>query len=204
MNTSPHTRLAVLGTLSDLHHEPIAYDLACLRSLVATLAPDLLCAEVTQAAWEAGELSAAILEVREALAPVVAATDVVLIPVAAEPRQFEDFRSAGGWRQQAVRSLRRLLRWGQRKAGRAEAVNGAWFAAFCHTLCWATELLWTPDDRGAWTAQTRALVENVLQAARRDPGRRVLVVVQCQRLHRLMPLLRAHSKEFDLVSYLAL
>lgn len=204
MNTSPRTRLAVLGTLSDLHRQPIAFDLACLRSLVAGLAPDLLCAEVTQAAWEGGELSAAGLEVREALAPVVAATDVVLIPVASGARQFDDFRAADGWRRRAVRALRRLLRWGQLKAGRAEAVNGVWFAAFCHTVCWVTELLWTAKDRAAWEAQTRALADNVLETVRRDPGRRVLVVVQCQRLHRLLPLLRAHSKGFDIVSYQAL
>lgn len=91
MNALPRTRLAVLGTLSDLHRQPIAYDLACLRSLVAGLAPDLVCAEVTQATWEGGELDTAVLEVREALAPVVAATDVVLIPVAPEARQFDDF-----------------------------------------------------------------------------------------------------------------
>lgn len=204
MNTPPHTRLAVLGTLSELHRQPIAFDLACLRSLVAGLAPDLLCAEVTQAAWEGGELSAAVLEVREALAPVVAATDVVLVPVASEGRQFGDFRSAGGWRRRAVRALRHLLRWGQLKAGRAEAVNGMWFAAFCHTVCWATELLWTAEDRAAWAAQTRALADNVLRAVQRDPGRRVLVVVQCQRLHRLLPLLKDHAKEFDFVSYQAL
>lgn len=204
MNTTPRTRLAVLGTLSDLHRQPIAFDLACLRALMAGLAPDLVCAEVTQTDWESGRLSDSALEVREALAPMVAATDVVLIPVAAEARQFEAFGAPAGWRRRGLRALRGLLRWGQLKAGRAEAVNGVWFAAFCHTVCWATERLWTPEDRAAWEAQTQALADNVLRAVQNDPGRRVLVVVGCQRLHRLVPLLKAHRDEFDLVSYAAL
>jgi hypothetical protein len=31
MNVSPRTRLAMLGTMSDLHKQPIAYDLGCLK-----------------------------------------------------------------------------------------------------------------------------------------------------------------------------
>jgi hypothetical protein len=204
MNTNARTRLAVLGTLGDLHRQPIAYDLACLQDLVARLAPDLICAEVTQTAWENGELSTAAFEVREALSPVVAVTDIVLIPVAVGTLQFDSLGLVPGWRTRAIRSLQRLLRWGQRTAGRAEAVNGLRFAAFCHTVCWTIAGLWTADERAAWEAQTQALVANVLATLRRDPGRRVLVVVQCQRLHRLLPLLKAHKGEFDLVPYQAL
>lgn len=57
------------------------------------------------------------------------------------------------------------------------------------------------QDRAAWAAQTQALVDNVLRAVRRDPGRRVLVGVQCQRLHRLVPLLKAHADVFEIVRY---
>ncbi len=204
MTTSPRTRLAALGTLSDLHRQPIAFDLACLRSLVARLAPDLLCAEVTTAAWEGRDLTTAALVVREGLVPVVRATNVVLIPVVSDPREFDDFGVAGGWRKRGVRTLRRLLQWGGRRASRVEAINGAWFGQFCHALCWVTEQLWSPAERVRWEAQTQSLADNVLRAVRRDPGRRVLVVVQCQRLHRLVPLLKAHRREFDLVSYEAL
>ena len=41
MNSTSLTRLAVLGTISDLHRQPLPYDLACLRKLVAERAPDL-------------------------------------------------------------------------------------------------------------------------------------------------------------------
>jgi hypothetical protein len=201
MNTSRHTRLAVLGTLSDLHRQPIAYDLNCLRALVADLAPDLLCAEITREAWEGGDLFTTAIEVREALAPVVAATDIVLIPVLPTPTQYADFTPATGWRRDVVRALDRALQWGQREADRPEAVNGAMFGAFCHTLCALTELMWTAEDRAAWEAQNRALAENIVQAVRRDIGRRVLVAVQCQRLHRLVPLLRAHADALVMVNY---
>jgi hypothetical protein len=204
MNTSRHTRLAVLGTLSDLHRQPIAYDLNCLRALVADLAPDLLCAEITREAWEGGNLSTAALEVREALAPVVAATDIVLVPVLPTLKQYADFTPATGWHRDLVRTFDRLLQWGQREADRPEAVNGVLFGAFCHTLCALTERMWTAEDRAAWAAQNRALAENIVQAVRQDMGRRVLVAVQCQRLHRLAPLLRAHADVFEVVDYQAL
>ncbi len=66
MNTTgPKTRLALLGTLGHLHAEPLRYDLACLRSLVEALEPDLLGIEVEPDAWERGDLRAAPVEVRE-------------------------------------------------------------------------------------------------------------------------------------------
>ena len=200
MNTASRTRLAVLGTLSDLHRQPIAYDLNCLRKLVADLAPDLLCAEITREAWEGGNLSTAALEVREALAPVVAATDIVLVPVLSTLKQYADFTPATGWHRDLVRTFDRLLQWGQREADRPEAVNGALFGAFCHTLCALTELMWTAEDRAAWQAQNRALAENIVQAVRRDIGRRVLVAVQCQRKHWLDARLRRQA-DVELVDY---
>jgi hypothetical protein len=200
MNTSQNTRLAVLGTLSDLHRQPIAYDLNCLRALMANLAPDLLCAEITREAWESGDLAAATLEVREALAPVEAATDIVIVPVASTPKYYTDFAPSEQWRRSLVRVFDRLLQWGQRQANRPEAIHGAMFGVFCHTVCWLTERLWTAEDRAAWEAQNRAMAENIVQAVRHDAGRRVLAAVQCQRLHRLMPLLRAHADVFEIVN----
>ena len=201
MNTIPRTRLAILGTLSDLHRQPIAYDLNCLRHLVADLAPDLLCAEITREAWEGGDLSTAAVEVREALAPVVAATDIVLVPVLPTSKQYADFTPATGWHRDLVRTFDWLLQWGQREADSPEAVNGALFGAFCHTLCALTEMMWTAEGRAAWQAQNRTLAESIVQAVRRDIGCRVLVAVQCQRLHRLAPLLRAHADALEMVNY---
>lgn len=195
------SRLALLATMSELHRQPIAYDLACLRDLVAALAPDLLCAEITRQMWEGDDLSQAALEVREALAPVVAATDVVLIPIAPTPHRFADFAPPAGWREQTVRTFDRVLRWGQQKAGRPEAVHGLAFEAFCHTVCTLTELSWTADKRRQWNEQNRTMANNIVQAVRRDSGRRVLVAVQCQRIRKLEPLLKRHSDIIELVAY---
>ncbi len=191
----------MLGTMSNLHSQPIAYDLACLRKVVADLAPDLLCAEITMEAWEREDFSRASLEVREALAPVIASTDIVLVPVASSPQQYTDFTPDSGWRRRLVRTFERLLQWGQVQADNVESINGLWFGAFCHTVCWLTELLWTAKDRAAWEKQNEELAGNIIRAVRRDSGRRVLVAVQCQRLHRLMPLLHAHDDLFKIVAY---
>jgi hypothetical protein len=200
MNAS-ETRLAILGTMSDLHRQPISYDLNCLQQVVVDLSPDLLCAEITQEAWERTDLAQAALEVREALAPVIASTDIVLIPVAPSPKQYVDFTPDSGWRRRIVRTFDRLLRWGQIQANDVKNINGFGFGAFCHTVCMLTEMFWTKKDRAAWERQNSELAENIVHAVQRDRGRRVLVAVQCQRLHRLIPLLQAHNDLFQIVSY---
>jgi hypothetical protein len=201
MNSSPRTRLAILGTMSDLHRQPIAYDLDCLRKVVADLAPDLLCAEITMQAWEREDFSQASLEVREALALLIASTDIVLIPVAPAPERYADFSPDSGWRRRLVQTFDRFLRWGQIQAHDVRTVNGPVFGAFCHTVCWLTEALWTAEGRAAWEKQNEELAGNIVRAVQRDSGRRVLVAVQCQRLHRLTPLLHAHDNLFKIVAY---
>jgi sulfopyruvate decarboxylase TPP-binding subunit len=62
-------------------------------------------------------------------------------------------------------------------------------------------MFWTKKDRAAWERQNIELAENIVHAVQRDRGRRVLVAVQCQRLHRLIPLLQAHNDLFQIVSY---
>lgn len=201
MRYSSQTRLAILGTMSDLHKQPVAYDLGCLRKLVTDLAPDLLCAEITMESWEGEDFSQASLEVREALAPIIAATDIVLIPIAPTPKRYTDFIPDSGWKRRLVQTFDELLRWGQIQANDVQTVNGPWFGAFCHTICWLTESLWTPKDRAAWDRQNQELAENIVRAVQRDNGRRVLVAVQCQRLHRLIPLLHAHDDLFKIMAY---
>ncbi len=187
--------------MSDLHRQPISYDLDCLQKIIADVSPDLLCAEITMEDWEREDFSRAAVEVREALAPVIASTDIVLIPVAPTLERYADFTPDSGWRRSFVLTFDRLLRWGQIQADDARTVNGPWFGAFCHTICWLTESLWSAEERAAWERQNRALAENIVRAVQRDRERRVLVAVQCQRLHRLIPLLRAHNDLFRIVDY---
>lgn len=201
MNASPPSRLAILGTMSELHRRPISYDLNSLQQIVADVSPDLLCAEIMRRDWEQEDFSSAALEVREALAPVIASTDIVLIPVAPSPARYADFAPHSGWRRSLVRAFDRLLRWGQIQADDARTVNGPLFGAFCHTVCLITESLWNARERAIWEKQNQELAENIVQAAQRDKGRRILVAVQCQRLHRLTLLLKAHHDLFKIVPY---
>jgi hypothetical protein len=201
MNSSTKTRLAILGTMSELHRQPIRYDLHCLQQIITDVSPDLLCAEITPEDWERGDLSRAAVDVREALTPVISCTDIVLIPVAPSPEQYVDFAPRASWRHRLVLAFDRLLRWGQIQAGDAQVVNGLWFGVFCHIVCWLTETFWMPEDRGAWERQNQELVENLVQAVQRDSGRRILVAIQCQRRHRLLRHLRAHNDLFEVVRY---
>lgn len=45
------SRVAVLGTLAELHKTTIQYDLKTLRRIVKDLQPDLLCAEIYPDDW---------------------------------------------------------------------------------------------------------------------------------------------------------
>lgn len=201
MKQNVRSRVGILGTLSDLHQKPIRYDLACLQALVADVAPDILCAEVTREAWEMGELAEGALEVRQALAPIVQVTDVVLVPIAVSGRRFDDITADTRLGRWMVRSLHDLLRLGQLKAGTPRAINGMMFETFCHSVCSLAEMSWSKSARRAWMEQNQAMADNILDAVRRDPGRRVLVAIQCQRTHVIKPLLRRHPELLDLVAY---
>lgn len=197
--TAPKTRLAFLSTIGDLHTTPLRYDLACLGALIAKIAPDLLCAEVSRVDWESNNLAAATLEVREALIPVVIASDIVLIPVA--PERPTDTMPLPEWRQALIRTFDHVLQWGQRQANGPEGIHSLTFETFCHSVCALTEMSWTAAERTAWKEGNETLAANILRAVRRDPSRRVLAVVQCQRIHTLEPILKRHQDLIELVSY---
>lgn len=201
MSTSPHTRLALLGTLSDLHRLPISFSLAGLWTVVSDLEPDLLCAEITPEGWARQDFTGVGPELREALAEAVAATNIVLLPVAASVHLFADQSPEGGWRRRIVTWAEGLLAWAVRRADRPEAVQGAWFRSVCHLSCSVAEMCWTPAARSMWLQETRSMANHILAAIERDPGRRVLVAVQCQRLHRLLPMLRRQAPAVEFVGY---
>ena len=195
------TRLAILGTIGQLHIEPLTYDLSCLRSIITTLSPDILCAEITREEWEYGDLSASAVELREALVPVVSFTDTVLVPVAPSSARFEDYLPSLTWRQRLTQAFDRLLRWGQRTADTPENIHSPVFESFCHLVCKLTEMTWKTEDRKLWNSENRLLAEGILDVLSRDPGRRVLAVVQCQRIYILEQYLSEQGDVIDLVSY---
>lgn len=197
----PKTRLAILRTMGSLHAEPLGYDLDCLRGIIWHVGPDLLCADITREDWENNTLSNTTLEVREALAPLIKMSDTVLVPVAPNPELFSDYKAPPGWRHVLSGWFGRLLQWGQRVASRPEAIHGLAFDAFCHTVCALTEMTWTKADQSAYQVRTQALAENILQAVQRDPGTRVLVVIQCQWEHTLEPILKRKADWLEIVDY---
>ncbi|MCZ7574388.1 MAG: hypothetical protein M5U01_38045 [Ardenticatenaceae bacterium] len=194
------TRVALLSTLAEMHTEPIQYDLITLAAIVQQVAPDLLCVELPKPDWEQGDLSQAPVEVQRSLLPLAELSNVVVVPVAPGPRRFNDFAPQTGWGAELARRLDRALCWAQRRANSAEAIHAPLFEGICHTLCVLNEMSWDTEARQAWAAQNRAMLENILRAARRDPGRRMLVAVQCQRRHWLEPRLK-RVPDVEVVEY---
>ncbi len=184
------TRLALLSTLADMHTQPIQYNLASLANILAKVAPDLLYVEVPQRDWELGRLEQAPVEVQHSLLPLAERSRTVVVPVAPDTRQFNDFAPRTGWRARLVRWLDQALRWTQRRANSAEAIHAWPFAGACHTLCHLSQWSWDAESRRAWEEQNQGMLDNIRQAIRRDPNCRILVAVQCQRTHWLAPRLK--------------
>lgn len=197
------TRVALLGTLADLHKEPIHYDLLCLERLVEQLEPDLLCADIRHDHWESGNLSEASVEYREALVPLAERTNIVIIPVSGTTRCDLIVPRGGVWigiRAVAIRVMNAMLRTTQRIANTPEAINSGAFGHLCDSMCALTAWLCGAATRTMWDEANRQLVENVLAAVQRDSGTRVLVTVDCRRRHRLQSQLR-QSPEIELVDF---
>jgi hypothetical protein len=187
------TPIAVLGTLADLHREPIRYNLACLTQLVEQVNPDLLCAEVRQEAWEQGAWDTLPIEYREALIPLTAYTNIVIVPIQGPAECSLCTPQAGPWlglRRSVARHLDGLLRWLQRQASGPDAINSGAFGHLCHTICLLEAWNGGAAVRQAWQAANRALLENIVTTVRRDPGVRVLVTVDCRRRHQLVAWLK--------------
>lgn len=198
------TRLALLGTLGHLHTEPLHYDLACLRKLVEALEPDLLGVEMGPDAWERGNFSGAPVEVREGLVPAARRTDTVIVPLGS-PSPGELAPPEGGglaWlRTNLMRGTDRLLTGLQRIVDGPEGVNSSLFGHACGFICSLEETVASDIGRRAWEATNERILERLLWAVRRDPGRRVLVAVQCRRIHWLEPPLRRQTDLLELVNY---
>lgn len=181
MQPTQPTRVAVLGTLAEFHREPIPYDLGALVDLVAGIRPDLLCLDMTPDAWRSRDFGGLPPEYREALLPLARRTDIVVVPVAGSASAPEP--SAPGWRGRAIERARRLLARLQGSAPDAAAVNEGPRHHAADVLYDLMARLAGGDVRHAWRAHARELAERVAAAAERDPGSRVLVVVNARHCH---------------------
>ncbi len=200
----PRTRVALVGTLGDLHGEVLRYDLAHLRSLVERIEPDLLGIEAEPAALETDDPTALPRDVREALIPGTRLTDTVVVPMGG-PSPFELAPPLDGelvgLRTALVRSADRLLVAIQRAADSPEAASGGRVTHLCGLVCEIKKAAAGTAGRDAWERTNERLLERVLWMVRRDPGRRVLVAVRCHRIHWLRARLVRFPSEIELVRF---
>jgi len=149
------TPVAVLGMAGAWHRWAPRYKFRHLEALVRRFAPDLLCAEIGRADWEAGRQRALSPEYRECLVPLCRKLGVTIVPV--------DNHWPG-----PPSPVRLALALGAGPRWLNSTLVDRWHRA------WAR--LW-PDA----TLANQAVVERILEAVQRDPGRRVLAAVRMER-----------------------
>ena len=200
--TPIRTRVALLGTIGHLHAEPLKYDLRRLREVVEEIEPDLLGVEADPVAWATGDLRSSPLEVREALVPATRRIDTVVVPLGggvwcryAAPEDG----LAVGYRSALIHTLDRLLMALQRRAAGPEDIAANHFKHVCELVCSMEAAASTAESRRVWDRTNAEILNNVIATVRRDPGRRLLVAVQCRRLHWLDLQLRRLRDEIQLV-----
>jgi hypothetical protein len=184
------TRIAVLGTLAEFHREPIPYDLAALVQLVSDLHPDLLCLDMTQQQWQQQDFGNLPPEYREALLPLAYQTDIVVAPIAEEHPPVEP--TATGRRGRLITLLRQALAYIQRNAPGPAAINQGWRHDLANLLYHLIAELAGGQAEREWQVHRQYLTEQILNLAWRDPGRRILVVVNIRHCHHIRPALRKH------------
>ena len=193
------TRIALLGTLSELHKQPIRYDLNELRRIVADVQPELLGVEAERDSFERDDLSHAPVEIREALVPLARRSDTVVVPIGAGSNV--ELRASGeGLPAALIRRLDAAIAGVQRTANDARRVNSALITSTCGLICHLEEYVCGEPVRGACKTANGNMLENVVAMVRRDPAAHILVAVQCRRLHWLKSKLRRMA-EIELVEY---
>ncbi|MCH7662719.1 MAG: hypothetical protein IH859_02490 [Chloroflexi bacterium] len=192
------TPVAVLGTLAEFHREPIPYDLTALVQLVSDIRPDLLCLELTAEQWQRRDFRDLPPEYSDALLPLAHQSDMVVVPIAGERPPAEP--TASGWRGNVIAALRGWLATLQRTAPNPAAVNGGLRHFVADLLYGMIAALAGGKSLRTWRAHTDQLVKQVLEVARRDPGRRVLVAVNVRHCHHIRDALRKH-REVHLLRY---
>lgn len=201
MAASKQTRVAVLGTLAEFHREPIPYDMAALLDLVANIDPDLLCLDITQEQWQAQTFENLPPEYQEALLPLAHQTDIVVTPIAGG--QPPPIPEASGWRGAGIRWLRNRIATIERNAPGPDAINQGWRHHLANYLYDATRRLSANEAEKAMHKHMDHLTQAVLRVARRDPGARVLVVLNVQYCHIIRERLRHHD-DIEVTSYMNL
>jgi hypothetical protein len=201
MTGTVQTKVAVLGTLAEFHREPIPYDMSALLDLVADINPDLLCLDMTQDQWQARAFENLPPEYQEALLPLAHQTDIVVVPIAGG--QAPPKPEASGWRGAAIRWLRNRIVMIERTAPGPDAINQGWRHDLANHLYDATRWLSAGELEKATREHTDHLTQAVVQVAHRDPGARVLVVINVQYCHIIRERLRQYE-DIEVTTYMDL
>ena len=191
------TSVAVLGTLAEFHREPIPYDLKTLVRLVTELRPDLLCLDMTRDQWQRRDFEELPPEYREALLPLADKTDIVVVPIGEQPQSEP---TAAGWKGKVIRQLRSWLAYLQRTSPGPAAINQGFRHHIADSLYSTINVLAGSYAQQQRHAHTRHLIQQVIEVAHRDPGCRILVVVNVRYCHLIRPALKKHP-EFQVVPY---
>lgn len=182
------TTIAVLGALAEFHQEGISYDLSELVELVRQINPDLLCLDITMQQWQAQTFDQLPGEYAGALLPLAYQTDIVVAPIAADPPIVET--AVTGWRASLIRLLRRGLAWIQDTAPDPASLNQGWRHDFGNKLYDYARRLAGTEVQHAYHDHIQQLAQAVIETAERNPGNRILVVVNIQYCHHIRPLLQ--------------
>ncbi len=201
---SARTTVAFLGTLGPLHKELARYDLARLRLLVETIEPDLLGIEAGADAWESGDPARLAIEIREAVLPATRFTDTVVIPLGdASPDELRPPAAGTFAAQRAalVRQADRLLESAACSIDDPADLSHGRYVHLCRSVCRLEAAAAGQAGRAAWEQANDHMFHALTEAIRRDPGRRVLVAVQCRRIHVLEAGLRASAEQLRLARF---
>ncbi len=194
----PRTPVAVLGTLAEFHREPIPYNLKTLVRLVTDLNPDLLCLDITRDQWRRRDFEELPPEYREALLPLADQTDIVVVPIGGEQPAQEP--TAAGWKGRVIAGLRSWLAYLQRTSPGPAAINQGVRHHVADTLYSTINVLAGRIAQQARKAHTSHLIQQVVEVAHRDPGCRILVVVNVRYCHLIRPALKKYP-EIEVVPY---
>lgn len=192
------TPVAVLGTLAEFHREPIPYDLKTLVQLVRDLYPDLLCLDMTPDQWTRRDFQDLPPEYREALLPLAHQTDIVVVPIGGDQPGEEP--TAVGWKGRVILQLRRWLAYLQRTSPGPAAINQGLRHHLANMFYGTIARLAGDDAQQQRKAHTRHLIQQVVEIAHRDPGCRILVVVNVRYCHLIRPALMKYP-EIKVVQY---
>lgn len=198
MTENERTRIAVLGTLAEFHNEAIPFDMSGLLALVASINPDLLCLDITPEQWRERDFAKLPSEYKEVLLPLASQTDIVVAPIGSKmspPNKVLD-----GWRIVVINWLRGWIESIARQAPGPTATSLGWRHDLINYLYDAIRWLSGSDVKREARVHTDGMTREVLALSRRDPGTRVLVVVNVQFCHLIRERLRRY-KELRITTY---